>query len=131
MRASPVLLAVALGAAACTPPPMIPAPALAGQSASAITAKLGPPQQQQIDGRTAYVWQSETRGPQTPVTTTRVSYAAGRPNSIETMSYPDPPEMETCTLRAYVDGAGRIVSTEWDGSNLACSDMQQKLGTKG
>jgi hypothetical protein len=105
---------------------------LKGQPVSAIVAKLGPPDsQQQIDGRTAYVWTVETRAPATPVPSTRVSYAAGVPNKIETLSYPDPPRMERCTLRAFVDGAGNITSTDWQGSNAGCYDAQQKLAGKG
>lgn len=111
--------------------PASPAPSLAGQSASTITSRLGPPEQQQVESRTLYVWKYETRAPATPMPATRVSYAAGRPNTVDTIAYPDPPEMEACTLRAFVDGAARIVSTAWDGSRAACFDMQQKLATKG
>ena len=98
---------------------------------STITARLGPPDsQQQIDGRTAYVWAVETRAPATPVPSTRVSYANGRPNIIETLSYPDP-RMERCALRAIVDGTGNVISTNWQGSNAGCYDAQQKLAGKG
>jgi hypothetical protein len=108
------------------------APAIAGQPVSAIIAKLGPPDsQEQIDGRTAYVWTVETRAPATPVPSTRVSYAAGVPNTIETVTYPDPPRMERCTLRAFVDGAGNVTATDWQGSNAGCYDAQQKLAGKG
>jgi hypothetical protein len=99
---------------------------------STITARLGPPDsQQQVDGRTAYVWTVETRAPATPVPSTRVSYAAGVPNTIDTLSYPDPPRRESCTLRALVDSAGNVISTEWQGSNAGCYDAQQKLAGKG
>jgi hypothetical protein len=84
-----------------------------------------------IDGRTAYVWTVETRAPATPVPSTRVSYAAGVPNKIDTLSYPGPPRMERCTLRAFVDGAGNVTSTDWQGSNAGCYDAQQKLAGKG
>ena len=79
----------------------------------------------------AYVWTVETRAPATPVPSTRVSYAAGVPNTIETLKYPDPPRMERCTLRAFVDGAGNVTSTDWQGSNAGCYDAQQKLAGKG
>ena len=109
-----------------------PPPDLKGRPVSTITARLGPPDsQQQIDGRTAYVWTVETRAPATPVPSTRVSYAAGVPNTIDTLSYPDPPRMERCTLRAFVDGAGNVTSTDWQGSNAGCYDAQQKLAGKG
>jgi hypothetical protein len=109
-----------------------PPPQLKGQPVSAITARLGPPEsQEQIDGRTAYVWTAQTRAPATPVPSTRVSYASGVPNKIETLSYPDPPRMERCTLRAFVDAAGNVTSTDWQGSNAGCYDAQQKLAGKG
>jgi hypothetical protein len=81
--------------------------------------------------RRFYLWTSQTRAPATPEPSSRVSYASGRPNTIETMSYPDPPEMESCSLRAVVDGAGQIVSSAWDGSKAGCYAMQQKLAAKG
>jgi hypothetical protein len=109
-----------------------PLPDLKGRPVSTINARLGPPDsQQQIDGRTAYVWTVESRTPATPVPSTRVSYATGRPNTIETLSYPDPPRHESCTLRALVDSAGNVISTEWQGSNAGCYDAQQKLAGKG
>jgi hypothetical protein len=109
-----------------------PPPQLKGQPLSGIVARLGPPDsQQQIDGRTAYVWTVEARAPATPVPSTRVSYPTGRPNTIETLSYPDPPRVESCTLRAFVDGAGNVTSTDWQGSNAGCYDVQQKLTGKG
>ena len=124
-------LFLALALPTCAPPQGGP-PTLAGQPVSAIVAKLGPPDsQQQIDGRLAYVWTVETRAPATPVPSTRVSYAAGVPNTIETMTYPDPPRMERCTLRAFVDGAGNVTATDWQGSNAGCYDAQQKLAGKG
>ena len=105
---------------------------LKGQPVSGIVARLGPPDsQEQIYGHTAYVWTVETRAPATPVPSTRVSYAVGRPNTIETLTYPDPPRMERCTLRAFVDGAGNVTSTDWQGSNAGCYDAQQKLAGKG
>jgi len=107
-------------------------PPVEGQPLSAIIARLGPPDSQQhVDGRIAYVWTVETRAPATPVPSTRVSYADGRPNTIDTLSYPDPPRMERCTLRAFVDGAGNVTSTDWQGSNAGCYDAQQKLAGKG
>jgi hypothetical protein len=109
-----------------------PPPQLKGQPLSAIITRLGPPDsQQQIDGRTAYVWTVETRAPATPVPSTRVSYADGRPNTIDTLSYPDPPRIERCTLRAFVNGAGNVTSADWQGSNAGCYDAQQKLAGKG
>ena len=129
-----VLLFGALAAAACvtTQGSGAPPPDLKGQDVSAISARLGPPDSQsQIDGRTAYVWTVETRRPETPVPSTRVNYAAGVPNTIDTVSYPDPPRMETCTLRAFVDGAGKVTSMDWQGSNAGCYDAQQKLAGKG
>ena len=127
-------VAGALAAAACVTTQGAPVPPadLKGQDVSAISARLGPPDSQaQIDGRTAYLWNVETARPETPVPSTRVSYAAGRPNTIDTVSYPDPPRMETCTLRAFVDGAGKVTSTDWQGSNAGCYDAQQKLAGKG
>jgi hypothetical protein len=125
------VVAAALMASACAAPAAridAPPPSMSGRSAASVTAKFGSPEvRQQSDGRTAYLWTSETRAPATPVSSTRVSYAAGRPNSIETLSYPDPPEMESCTLRAVIDGAGQIVSSDWDGSRAGCLAMQQKL----
>jgi hypothetical protein len=107
-------------------------PQLKGQPLSAITGRLGPPDsQEQIDGRTAYVWNVQTRAPATPVPSTRVSYPNAVPNAIETLSYPDPPRMERCTLRAFVDAAGTVTSTDWQGSNAGCYDAQQKLAGKG
>ena len=109
-----------------------PPPQLKGQPVSAITARLGPADsQQQIDGRTAYVWTVETRAPATPVPSTRVSYPNAVPNTIETLSYPNPPRRESCTLHAFVDGAGNVISTDWRGSNAGCYDAQQKLAGKG
>ncbi|SEO14018.1 hypothetical protein SAMN02990966_01145 [Rhodospirillales bacterium URHD0017] len=109
-----------------------PPPQLKGQPLSAITARLGPADsQEQIDGRTAYVWNVQTRAPATPVPSTRVSYPTGRPNTIETLSYPDPPRQESCTLRAFVDGAGNVTSTDWQGSNAGCYDAQQRLAGRG
>ena len=109
-----------------------PPPDLKGRPASTIAGRLGPPDsQQQIDGRTAYVWTVEARAPVTPVPSTRVSYAAGVPNTIETLKYPDPPRMERCTLRAFVDGSANVTSTDWQGSNAGCYDAQQKLAGKG
>lgn len=106
-----------------------PPPQFKGQPVSAIVARLGPPDsQQQIDGRTAYVWTVESRVPATPVPSTRVSYAAGVPNTIDTLSYPDPPRMERCTLRAFVDAAGDVTSTDWQGSNAGCYDQQKLVG---
>ena len=99
---------------------------------STISARLGPPDsQQQIDGRTAYLWTVETRAPATPVPSTRVNYAAGVPNTIDTLSYPDPPRRESCTLRAFVDAAGNVTATDWQGSNAGCYNAQQKLAGKG
>ena len=66
-----------------------------------------------------------------PVPSTRVSYAAGVPNTIETLSYPDPPRTVSCTLRAFVDAAGNVTSSDWQGSNAGCYDAQQKLAGKG
>ena len=109
-----------------------PPPQLNGQPVSAITARFGPPDsQQQMDGRTAYVWTVQTRAPATPVPSTRVSYPNAVPNTIETLSYPDPPRMERCTLRAVVDAAGNVTSTDWQGSNAGCYDAQRKLAGKG
>jgi hypothetical protein len=126
-----ICLLLVLTLPTCAQPQGAP-PTLQGQPVAAIVAKLGPPDtQQQIDGRTAYVWTVETRAPATPVPSTRVSYADGRPNTIETLSYPDPPRMERCTLRAFVDGAGNVTSTDWQGSNAGCHDAQQKLAGKG
>jgi hypothetical protein len=128
------LLVGTLASAACvtTQGSAVPPPDLKGQDASAISTRLGPPDtQQQIDGRTAYLWVVETRQPETPVPSTRVSYAVGRPNTIDTLTYPDPPRMETCTLRAFVDGAGKVTSMDWQGSNAGCYDAQQKLAGKG
>lgn len=65
------------------------------------------------------------------VPSTRVSYAVGRPNTVDTLSYPDPPRRESCTLHAFVDGAGNVTSTDWQGSNAGCYDAQQKLAGKG
>jgi hypothetical protein len=124
-------LFLALALPTCAPPQGAP-PTLAGQPVSAIVAKLGPPDsQQQIEGRTAYVWTVQTRVPATPVPSTRVSYAVGLPNTIDTLSYPDPPRRESCTLRAVVDGSGNVASTDWQGSNAGCYDAQQKLAGKG
>jgi hypothetical protein len=125
-------VALAFGAAASACAPAVtadsPPPTVQGRSAASVTAKFGPPEiRQQSDGRAAYLWTSQTRAPATPVPSTRVSYATGRPNTIETLSYPDPPEMESCTLRATVDSAGQIVSGDWDGSRVGCHDMQRKL----
>jgi hypothetical protein len=39
--------------------------------------------------------------------------------------------MERCTLRAFVDGSGNVISTDWQGSNAGCYDAQQKLAGKG
>jgi hypothetical protein len=126
-----ICLLLMLALPTCAPAQSAP-PTLQGQPVAAILAKLGPPDsQQQIEGRTAYVWTVETRAPATPVPSTRVSYPTGRPNTIETLSYPDPPRMENCTLRAFVDGAGNVTSTDWQGSNAGCYDAQQKLAGKG
>jgi len=109
-----------------------PPPQLKGQPVSGIVARLGlPDSQEQIEGRTGYVWTVQTRAPATPVPSTRVSYAAGVPNKIETLTYPDPPRVERCTLRAVVDAAGNVTSTDWQGSNAGCYDAQQKLAGKG
>jgi hypothetical protein len=126
-----VALAFGATASACAPAATAtdsPPPTVQGRSAASVTAKFGPPEiRQQSDGRTAYLWTSATRAPATPVPSTRVSYATGRPNTIETLSYPDPPEMESCTLRAVVDGAGQIVSSDWEGSRAGCHAMSQRL----
>jgi hypothetical protein len=100
-----------------------PLPLLKGQTVASVAAKLGDPEQQ--DG--ALVWTMETRAPVTPVPSTRVSYASGVPNKIETLSYPDPPRVETCTLRVVADGAGTIASNEWQGSRAGCYAMSRKL----
>lgn len=124
-------LFLTLALSTCAPRQSAP-PTVEGRPVSAIVAKLGSPEsQQQIDGRTAYIWTVETRAPATPVPSTRVSYAAGVPNTIETLTYPDPPRMERCTLRAFVDGAGNVTATDWQGSNAGCYDAQQKLAGKG
>ena len=73
----------------------------------------------------------DTRTPATPVPSTRVNYAAGLPNTTDTASYPDTPRRVSCTLRAFVDGAGNVTSTDWQGSNAGCYDAQQKLAGKG
>ena len=131
-RLAPLLVVALATACVTTQGAESPPPDLKGRPVSTITARLGPPDsQQQIDGRTAYVWTVETRAPATPVPSTRVSYAAGVPNTIDTLSYPDPPRMERCTLRAFVDGAGNVTSTDWQGSNAGCYDAQQKLAGKG
>src|SRR5262245_52464341 len=106
MRAA---LALALAVAACAQAEKAdaPLPSLKGRAVSSIAARLGAPEPQP-DG--ALVWTMETRPPATPVPSTRVSYAAGVPNTVETLSYPVPRPMETCTLRAIADGAGRILS---------------------
>ena len=97
-----------------------------------MTAKLGPPtSQQQVDGRTVYVWESQIRAPVTPVPATRVSYAAGLPNTVDTLALPVQGQAETCVLRAVVDGAGTVASTEWQGSKAACFTLSQKLAGKG
>ena len=117
---------MALLAAACTQIEKAdaPLPSLKGQTVSSITAKLGAPEQQP-DG--ALAWTVETRPPATPVPSTRVSYAVGVPNTIDTLSYPVPGPMETCILRIVADGAGRIASNTWDGSRAGCYAMSQKL----
>lgn len=103
-------------------------PDLKGRNVSTIVARLGPSDfQEPVDGRTAYSWTVETRAPATPVRTTRVSYAAGVPNNIETMAYPDPPRVATCALRALVDGAGIVTATDWQGSKAGCADAARKL----
>lgn len=103
-----------------------PLPSLKGQSVSSITATLGAPERQ--DG--VLVWTTATRAPVTPVPSTRVNYATGVPNTIDTLSYPDPPRVEICTLRASVDGAGNIVSNEWQGSRAGCYDAARKIQGK-
>ncbi len=126
-----ICLLLVLTLPTCAQPQGAP-PTLRGQPVAAIVAKLGPPDsQQQIDGRTACVWTVETRAPATPVPSTRVSYAAGVPNKIDTLSYPDPPRQENCTLRAFVDGSGNAISTDRQGSNAGCHDAQHKLAGKG
>ena len=123
-----------LAAAACvtTQGSEAPPPDLKGQPMSAISARLGPPDSQsQVAGGTVYTWRVSTEAPETPVPSTRVSYATGRPNTIETLSYPDPPRMNTCTLSAVVDATGKVMKTDWQGSKAGCYDAQQKLAGKG
>jgi hypothetical protein len=98
-------------------------PSLKGQTVSSLTAKLGTPEQQ--DG--AFVWTLQTRAPLTPVPSTRVNYAVGVPNTIDTVSYPVAPPIETCTLRVVADGAGVVASNTWDGSRAGCYAMSRKL----
>ncbi|MBL6615299.1 MAG: hypothetical protein ISP45_14900 [Reyranella sp.] len=69
----------------------------------------------------------ETQAPATPVPSTRVSYAAGVPNTIDTLSYPVPRPMESCSLRVVADLTGRIASNSWDGSRAGCYAMSRKL----
>jgi hypothetical protein len=95
-----------------------------------VTARLGAPELQQVDGRTVHVWTVEYRAPATPVPSTRVSYATGIPNTIDTLSYPDPPRVETCTLRAWLDGAGNIAANEWQGSKAGCYDAARRIQGK-
>ena len=85
-RLAPLLVVALATACVTTQGSESPPPDLKGRPVSTITARLGPPNsQQQIDGRTAYVWTVETRAPATPVPSTRVSYADGVPNTIETL----------------------------------------------
>lgn len=106
-------------------------PALTGQKVSDLVAKVGPPgAQQQVDGRTVYTWESETRAPVTPVPSTRVSYAAGLPNTVDTLALPMQGQKEICVLRAVVDGAGTVASTDWQGPRAACFVLSQKLAGK-
>ena len=54
-----------------------------------MVAKLGPPDsQQQVDGRTVHVWESQMRAPVTSVPATSVNYAVGLPNTIDTLAVP-------------------------------------------
>jgi hypothetical protein len=127
------LVAIALGASACAPVEGItPAAAsLKGQPVSNVVAKLGAPEsQQQIEGRTAYIWTSETRAPVIPIQTTTVNDATGVPNTVETLRSPVQGQMEACTLRVFVDGAGSVVATTWEGSKAGCQPLAQKLDAK-
>jgi hypothetical protein len=127
------LVVIALGASACAPVEGItPAAAsLKGQPVSSVVARLGAPDsQQQIEGRTAYVWTSETRAPAIPLETTTVNYAAGVPNTVETLRTPVQGQLEACTLRVFVDGAGSVVATTWQGSKAGCQPLAQKLDAK-
>ncbi|MDP2334037.1 MAG: hypothetical protein Q8M19_25465 [Reyranella sp.] len=97
-----------------------------------MAARLGPPDsQQQVDGPTVYVWESQMRAPVTPVPATRVSYAVGLPNTVDTLALPVQGQRETCVLRAVADGAGTVASSEWQGSKAACFALSQKLAGKG
>ena len=107
-----------------------PLPSLDGEAASVVTARLGEPELQQVDGRTVHVWTVAYRTPATPIPTTRISYPTGVPNVIGTMSYPEPPRVETCRLRAWLDGAGNVVSAEWQGSRAACYDAARRIAGK-
>ena len=100
---------------------------------STIAARLGPPDlQQQIDGSHRLCLDGgDPRAGHAGAVDPRRATPAGVPNTIETLSYPDPPRMERCTLRAFVDGAGNVTSTDWQGSNAGCYDAQQKLAGKG
>ncbi|TAJ35063.1 MAG: hypothetical protein EPO67_05370 [Reyranella sp.] len=121
--------------AACAPaaaPIDAAPPALTGQKVSDLVAKLGPPgSQQQVDGRNVYTWESEIRAPLTPVPSTSVSYAAGRPNTVDTLALPMQGEREICVLRAVVDGAGTVLSSDWQGPRAACFALSRKLAGKG
>ena len=68
-------------------------PDLKGRPVSTITARLGPPDsQQQIDGRTAYVWTWKPARRHAGAVDPQLR--AGVPNTIDTLSYPDPPRMD-------------------------------------
>jgi hypothetical protein len=98
---------------------------LKGQPVQPVIAKLGPPESQQQTGSgSTYAWTLKTRV-NTPTRTTTTDYAAGRPNTSETMTMV--PQLLSCTLRLQVDAAGIIGGVEQDGSFQACGAFADKL----
>jgi hypothetical protein len=96
-----------------------------------VTARLGPPgSSEKLDGGTVDTWLWETRAPATPVPATRVSYAAGVPNIVDTVAYPVPGQIESCVLRVVANATGSITSTAWQGSRAGCYALSLKATAK-
>lgn len=118
-------LAMGLSACAYAVAPQQDVGALTGQPIQPVVAKLGAPDSKQnAEGGIAYVWTILTRV-DVMTRATETEYAAGRPNTFDTMRME--PEMQSCTLRLLVDQAGIISGAEQDGPYQACAAFSRKL----
>ncbi len=118
-------LAMGLSGCAYAVAPQQDVGTLTGQPIQPVVAKLGAPDSKQnAEGGIAYAWTIQTRV-DVLKRATETEYAAGRPNTFDTMRME--PQMQSCTLRLLVDEAGIISRAEQDGPYQVCAAFSRKL----